>query len=65
MWRAVALPEFGIPMFADTANANFCDLRELRSRLLEWRQVRKFAQRDARHLTTFPETKSCEILRGD
>src|SRR6266496_1886234 len=48
---AEALPEFRIPMFADAANADFRDLRELRSRLLKGRQVRQFAQRDARHFT--------------
>src|SRR4029450_11009386 len=61
----VTLPEFRIPMFADAANANIRDLRQLCSRLLKWGQVRKLAQRDPRHLTAFPDTKRCEIVRFD
>src|SRR6266511_4015013 len=62
---AVTPSEVRIPMFANAANANIRDLRELRSRFLKWSHVGKFAQRDARHLTAFPDTKACEILRRD
>lgn len=62
---AVTLSEVRIPVLADAANADFRDLRELRGCLLEWRQVRQLAQRDARHLTAFPNTKACEILLCD
>src|SRR5207253_6123826 len=38
---AVALPEFGIPMFEHAANANFCDLRKLPGGFLKRGYVRK------------------------
>ena len=60
--RTVAPAEFRVPIFEDASDANFCDLRKLPRCFLQWRHLRKLANRDARHLTAFPETKRLKTL---
>ena len=63
--RTVALPEFPIPMFEHTADANLRDLRKFTGGFLKRRCVRQFTKRDSRHLAVFPKTKRCEIFCCD
>ena len=63
--RTVAFPEFPIPMFEHTADANLRDLRKFTGGFLKRRCVRQFTKRDSRHLAAFPKTKRCEIFCCD
>src|ERR1043166_8318463 len=60
--RPVAVPQFAVPVFKYPTDANLRDLGKLAGCLFKRRDICKFAKRNARHLSAFPETKRCEIL---